>query len=89
ALPDEVLADDHALDGWIGLQVTTAVHLAGGARMGPDGDPGAVVDQHLRVRGVPGLRVVDTSVMPEVTSRGTAATAVMLGERAAELMSGG
>jgi choline dehydrogenase-like flavoprotein len=56
--------------------------------MGPDGDPGAVVDRHLRVRGVDGLRVVDTSVLPRVTSRGPAATAVMLGERAAELMAG-
>jgi choline dehydrogenase-like flavoprotein len=56
--------------------------------MGPDGDPGAVVDQQLRVRGVAGLRVADTSVMPRVTSRGPAATAVMIGERAAELMTG-
>jgi choline dehydrogenase len=56
--------------------------------MGPDGDPGAVVDRYLRVRGVDGLRVVDTSVLPRVTSRGPAATAVMLGERAAELMAG-
>jgi choline dehydrogenase len=40
----------------------------------------------LRVRGVSGLRVVDTSVMPQVTTRGPAATAVMLGERAAELI---
>jgi choline dehydrogenase-like flavoprotein len=56
--------------------------------MGPAGDPGAVVDQHLRVRGVEGLRVVDTSVLPRVPSRGPAATAVMLGERAAELMTG-
>jgi choline dehydrogenase len=84
--PDDVLVDDHLLDRWIRDRVTTAVHLAGTARMGPDGDPGAVVDQYLRVRGVEGLRVVDTSVMPEVTSRGTAATAVMIGERAAELM---
>jgi len=53
--------------------------------MGPDADAGAVVDQHLRVRGVAGLRVVDTSVLPWVPSRGTAATAVMVGERAAEL----
>jgi choline dehydrogenase-like flavoprotein len=51
-----------------------------------DSDVGAVVDQRLRVRGVDGLRVVDMSVMPVVTSRGPAATAVMLGERAAELM---
>jgi choline dehydrogenase-like flavoprotein len=84
--PDDVLTDDRALDGWIRRQLSTAVHLAGTARMGPDGDPGAVVDQHLRVRGVTGIRVVDTSVMPRVTSRGPAATAVMIGERAAELM---
>jgi choline dehydrogenase-like flavoprotein len=86
--PDDVLADDAALDRWLRGSIGTAVHLAGSARMGPDGDPGAVVDQHLRVRGVEGLRVVDTSVMPRVTSRGPAATAVMLGERAAELMLG-
>ncbi|MGZ4544640.1 MAG: mycofactocin dehydrogenase MftG [Blastococcus sp.] len=84
--PDGVLADDRGLDRWIRAHLTTAIHLAGTARMGPDGDAGAVVDQWLRVRGVDGLRVVDTSVMPTVTSRGPAATAVMLGERAAELM---
>ena len=85
-LPDGVLDDDRDLDRWIRAHLTTAVHLAGTARMGPDSDPGAVVDQELRVRGVSGLRVVDTSVMPVVTSRGPAATAVMIGERAAELM---
>ena len=85
-LGDDVLDDDPELDGWIRAHLTTAIHLSGTARMGPDADPGAVVDQWLRVRGVTGLRVVDTSVMPRVTSRGPAATAVMLGERAAELM---
>ncbi len=85
-LPDGVVDDDRALDGWVRAALTTAVHLAGTARMGPPSDPGAVVDQRLRVRGVRGLRVVDTSVLPRVPSRGPAATAVMLGERAAELM---
>jgi choline dehydrogenase len=85
-LPDDVLDGDPALDQWICAHLTTAIHLAGTARMGPDSDPGAVVDQRLRVRGVSGLRVVDTSVLPRVPSRGPAATAVMLGERAAELM---
>jgi choline dehydrogenase-like flavoprotein len=84
-LPEEVLVDDRELDRWTRRHLATAIHLAGTARMGPDGDPGAVVDQQLRVRGVDGLRVVDTSVMPRVTSRGPAATAVMIGERAAEL----
>jgi choline dehydrogenase-like flavoprotein len=88
-LPDDVLADDRALDRWVRRSITTSIHLAGTARMGPDGDPGAVVDQHLRVRGVEGLRVVDTSVMPQVTSRGPAATAVMIGERAADLVTAG
>jgi choline dehydrogenase-like flavoprotein len=84
-LPDDVLADDRELDRWTRRHLATAIHLAGSARMGPESDPGAVVDQQLRVRGVEGLRVVDTSVMPQVTSRGPAATAVMIGERAAEL----
>jgi choline dehydrogenase-like flavoprotein len=84
-LPEEVLRHDRELDRWNRRHLATAIHLAGSARMGPDGDPGAVVDQHLRVRGVEGLRIVDTSVMPRVTSRGPAATAVMIGERAAEL----
>ena len=85
-LPDDVLADDAVLDGWIRSRLTTAVHLCGTARMGPDGDRGAVVDQELRVRGVEGLRVVDTSVLPTAPSRGPAATAVLLGERGADLM---
>lgn len=87
--PDDVLADDRELDRWIRAHLTTAVHLSGTARMGPDGDPGAVVDQELRVRGIEGLRVVDTSVRPRVPSRGPAATAVMPGERAAGLMTQG
>jgi predicted dehydrogenase (TIGR03970 family) len=88
-LPEAVLRNDRALDEWIRTRLTTALHLSGTARMGPDGDRGAVVDQHLRVRGVDGLRVVDTSVLPTTPSRGPAATAVMLGERAAELIAAG
>jgi choline dehydrogenase-like flavoprotein len=84
SLPDDVLTDDRALDRWVRQHLGTAVHLSGTARMGTD--PGAVVDQELRVRGIDGLRVADTSVLPQVTSRGPAATAVMVGERAAELM---
>jgi choline dehydrogenase-like flavoprotein len=87
-LPDDVLADDAALDRWTRAHLATAIHLAGSARMGPDGDPGAVVDQWLRVRGIEGLRVADTSVLPTVPTRGPAATAVAIGERAAELITG-
>jgi predicted dehydrogenase (TIGR03970 family) len=85
-LPDGVLHGNWELDAWIRAHLTTAIHLSGTARMGPPSDPGAVVGQRLRVRGVSGLRVADTSVLPWVPSRGPAATAVMVGERAAELM---
>lgn len=80
--PDEALADNTLLDAWMAQNLSTSVHLSGTCRMGPDEDPLAVVDQYCRVRGVRGLRVVDTSIMPRVTSRGPSATAIMLGERA-------
>jgi choline dehydrogenase len=76
----DVLGSDRALDAWIGAHLATAVHLSGSAAIGP------VVDAELRVHGVAGLRVADTSVLPVVPRRGTAATAVAIGEKAAELL---
>jgi choline dehydrogenase len=52
--------------------------------MGPASDPGAVVDARLRVHGAQGLRVVDASVMPTITSGNTNAPTLMIAERAAE-----
>jgi choline dehydrogenase len=49
-------------------------------------DDGAVVDLRLRVRGMTGLHVVDASIMPTVTSTNTNATAIMIGERASDLI---
>ncbi|CAI8023633.1 Uncharacterized GMC-type oxidoreductase in thcA 5'region [Geodia barretti] len=60
------LESDEALDAWIHANIGTTFHSCGSARMGPDGDAMAVVDQHCRVRGVEGLRVVDLSVAPNV-----------------------
>ena len=54
--------------------------------MGPPDDPRAVTDPELRVYGVPNLRVVDLSVMPEVISGNTATPAMMIGEKAAEMI---
>jgi len=76
------------LDTWITDNIATAVHLCASAPMGPDTDPMAVVDQCCRVRGVDGLRVVDTSVLPTAPSRGPAATAVLIGERASAFFEG-
>ena len=75
-----VLGTDRALDGWIAAHLTTAVHLCGSAGIG------RVVEPDLRVRGVAGLRVADTSVLPVVPRRGPAATAVAIGELAASLL---
>jgi choline dehydrogenase-like flavoprotein len=57
--------------------------MASSCRMSPSPETG-VVDQFCRVHGIDGLRVVDTSIMPRVVRRCPAATAVMMGERAAE-----
>ena len=56
---------------------------------GQDGsrsDPGAVLDHRLRVHGVEALRVVDTSVMPTIVSGNTNAPAIMIAERASDLI---
>jgi choline dehydrogenase len=75
---DEELA---TLAGDIG---TTIFHPVGTTKMGPASDPLAVVDARLRVHGVGGLRVVDASVMPTITSGNTNSPVLMIAERAAE-----
>jgi len=82
---DDDLASDASLHAWMKANMGTSLHTTCSARMGPASDPTAVVDQHCRVHGVEGLRVVDISIMPNITRRGPAATAVMIGERAAGL----
>ena len=77
------LATDEALDAWLHENIGTTFHTCGSARMGPDSDTMAVVDQYCRVRGVEGLRVVDLSVAPNVVRANTNATAIMIAERAA------
>jgi len=61
-------------------------HPTSTCAMGPDAD--AVVDGELRVRGVAGLRVVDCSVMPTIIRGNTNAPAVMVGEKAADMILG-
>lgn len=65
---------------------TTIFHPVGTARMGPDEDRMAGVDHRMRVRGVRGLRVIDASVMPFITSGNTNSPTLMLAERGAEMV---
>ncbi len=67
----------------------TIFHPVGTARMGRAGDPDAVVDSHLRVRGVGALRVVDASIMPAITSGNTNSPTLMIAEKAARWIAQG
>jgi choline dehydrogenase len=83
----KMIADDQAIDAFVYNKLASG-HPSGTARMGPASDSTAVVDQELKVHGIDGLRVADTSVFPAMPSRGPNATAIMLGERLADLLLG-
>jgi choline dehydrogenase len=82
------LDDDSALDDWVADNVRSAYHTCGTCKMGSVADEEAVVDDQCRVRGVTGLRVADLSIAPNSVRANPYATAVMLAERAADLISG-
>lgn len=85
-LPGSAVESDADLFDFVSRTGGTVFHCSGTCRAGTDDM--AVVDPHLRVRGVDRLRVADASIMPQVTSANTNAASLMIGERAAALILG-
>jgi choline dehydrogenase len=84
--PGPAVETDDEIDAWVAATAATAYHPAGTCRMGTDDL--AVVDRACRVRGIEGLRVVDSSIMPTLTNGNLNAPTIMLAERAADLILG-
>jgi choline dehydrogenase len=82
--PGPAVSDDAGLVKAAGDLGTTIFHPVSTCKMGPD--PLAVVDDRLRVHGIAGLRVIDASIMPRITSGNTNAPTYMIAERGAEFI---
>jgi choline dehydrogenase len=86
ALPGESVQTDAQIEDFVRHAAGTYYHPVGTCAMGVG--PEAVVDPSLRVRGLRGLRVADASVMPSIVSANTNTAAMIIGERAADLVRG-
>jgi choline dehydrogenase len=83
--PGENVQSDAELDAVIRQTIMVGMHPAGSCAMGLN-PATSVVDAQLKVHGIEGLRIADTSVMPRIVGGNTAAPAVMIGEKLADLM---
>jgi choline dehydrogenase len=86
--PGADVVDDEAIDAFVRQHVESAYHPSGTCKMGAKDDALAVVDPQTRVIGLEALRVVDSSIMPSVTSGNLNAPTIMIGEKAADLILG-
>ena len=82
--PGAKAISDEAIDAFIRDKVETAYHPSCSCKMGREDDPMAVVDSQTRVIGLEGLRVVDASIMPSITTGNLNAPTIMLAEKAAD-----
>jgi choline dehydrogenase len=82
--PGTDVQTDEQIDAFIREKVESAYHPSCSCRMGDENDPMAVVDPHAEVRGLEGLRVVDSSIMPSITTGNLNAPTIMLAEKAAD-----
>ncbi|AOY79260.1 GMC family oxidoreductase N-terminal domain-containing protein [Moorena producens JHB] len=82
--PSAEVSSDEAIQAYIRQICAPTYHPVGTCKMGTD--PMAVVDSQLRVHGIDGLRVVDASIMPVITTGNTNAPTIMIAEKAADLI---
>ena len=85
-VPGPDVQTDDELEAWIRKCASISHHLVGSCKMGPAGNPMAVVGPDLRVHGLQGLRVIDASIMPVVTSANTHATTIAIAEKGADML---
>jgi 4-pyridoxate dehydrogenase len=86
--PGPLASSDADIDAFIRRAAITLHHPVGTCKMGVDGDPAAVLDEELRVRGVQGLRVIDGSAMPQVVRGPTNAPIIMMAEKVSDRILG-
>lgn len=86
--PGEQVQSDGEIDEFVRQHVESAYHPSCTCRMGSPSDPMTVVDPEARVVGVEGLRVVDSSIMPSITTGNLNAPTIMLAEKAADHIRG-
>ena len=82
--PGSEIVSDEDLMAFARRAGTTIFHPSGTCKMGQD--PNAVVDERLRAHGLDGLRVIDASIMPTMTSGNTNAPTIMIAEKAADMI---
>ncbi len=87
--PGADVRTDAQIDDFVRAKVESAYHPSCTCKMGGPGDPMAVVDPQARVHGLEGLRVVDSSIMPSVTTGNLNAPTIMIAEKAADHILGG
>ena len=83
---ENVINNDELLDQWMLENVQTMHHISGTCKMGPRSDEQAVVNQYGSVYGINGLRIADTSIMPDCPRANTNLAAMLIGERVSEFI---
>jgi choline dehydrogenase len=86
--PGAKVQTDDEIDAWVKQNVESAYHPSCTCKMGAEDDAMAVLNSECKVRGIEGLRVVDSSIFPVITNGNLNAPTIMVAEKAADLILG-